>query len=455
MTAAFSNPPQASLRPLPEMPGAEGLLGHLPPFRRNMAQWLLDTAGTGIEIGRTPLGIARRVVTVTSPELANEILVTKASAFFKSLGISLFMRPVLGDGLLTSEQGDHARARRLLAPAFSPKRMPGYAKTMAERAQRFASSLEDGARLDLAEWMMSLTLSVVGKALFDADVDGDAGAVGAALTTTMEVAMGQLRSTVPLPPMIPSPANLRYRRAAKNLDDVVYRIIRERRASPEDRGDVLSILLSARDEDGSALDDRQVRDEAMTLFLAGHETTANALAWTFYLLARNPHVRETLEEELAALGRDPTYEDLKQLPYTLAVFKEAMRLYPPAYLLGRRAIQDVAIGDHLIKKNSVVFINVIGLHHRPDYWPDPERFDPGRFVREDDKRLHRLAYMPFGAGPRVCIGNHFALVEGQLLLATVARRARFELTSDRAAELEPLVTLRPKGGVGVRVTLRH
>jgi cytochrome P450 len=200
--------------------------------------------------------------------------------------------------------------------------------------------------------------------------------------------------------------------------------------------------------------DRQVRDEAMTLFLAGHETTSNALSWTFYLLARHPEARARMEAEIDALAKAPTYEDLKKLPYTLAVFKEAMRLYPPAYSLGRRALHDVVIGEHLLKKGTIVIVNVIGIHRREDLWPSPERFDPERFLDDEGNQRPRCAYMPFGAGPRICIGNHFASMEGHVLLATIARHARFELTSSADVELEPLVTLRPRGGVSTRVRLR-
>jgi cytochrome P450 len=193
----------------------------------------------------------------------------------------------------------------------------------------------------------------------------------------------------------------------------------------------------------------------MTLFLAGHETTANALAWTFYLLGKNPDVRARMEAELDGLGRTPTYEDLKRLPYTLAVFKEAMRLYPPAYVVGRRAVRDVDIGGHTIPKNTIVFVNIFGIHRRADLFPDPERFDPERFLGDKDKQLARCTYMPFGAGPRVCIGNHFATMEGQLILATIARRVRFDLVRPGIAQGEPLVTLRPKGGIPVLARPRH
>jgi cytochrome P450 len=210
------------------------------------------------------------------------------------------------------------------------------------------------------------------------------------------------------------------------------------------------MLLEAKDEQGNAMSDRQVRDEAMGLFLAGHETTANALSWTFYLLAKNPDVRTKMEAELDALGRAPDYDDLKQLPYTLAIFKEAMRLYPPAYVLGRRATEDVVLGDHLIRRGAIVMVNTIGIHHRADLFPDPTKFDPERFLGDKEKQLPRCAYMPFGAGPRVCIGNHFALMEGHVLLATIARKLRFELAPDSTfVDYDPLVTLRPKGGIQV------
>jgi cytochrome P450 len=267
--------------------------------------------------------------------------------------------------------------------------------------------------------------------------------------------MTQLGSVFPIPPKIPTPLNLKYRRAIKRLDAVVYGIIDRRRAEGGDRGDVLSTLLAAKDDDGTAMSDLQIRDEATTLVLAGHETTANALAWTFYLLAKNPAVRIKLEAEVDALAAAPGYDDVKKLPWTQAVLKEAMRLYPPAYILGRRAIEDVTIGGHRLKRNTFVLVNILGIHRRADLWREPDAFEPERFTNDKEKALPRCAYMPFGAGPRVCIGNHFAMMEAQLLLATIARRARFELVNaDKEAELEPLVTLRPKGGLAVRARLR-
>jgi cytochrome P450 len=242
------------------------------------------------------------------------------------------------------------------------------------------------------------------------------------------------------------------------LDEVVYRIIRERRAAGGDRGDVLSILLQARDDDGTPMSDRQIRDETMTLALAGHETTANALAWTFSRLSRHPEVRARMEEELDALpsarGAAVTMEELKLLPYTLAVLKESMRLHPPAFVLGRRAERDVVVGDRLIRKGSLVLINILGIHLRPDLWPEPSAFRPERFLGDAEKQLPRCSYMPFGAGPRVCIGSHFALLEAHLLLATIARRVRFDALAPEPPRPEPLVTLRPQGGVRARAVVR-
>jgi cytochrome P450 len=428
------------------------ILGHLRSFRH-------DRVGMQLRIGRSHPDVAAlrfglvKVVIVGSPALAHELLSAKNESFVKAPGLSLFLRPVLGDGLLTSEGARHASQRKLLAPAFAQKRIAAYASTMAERAERWASTLREGAPLDAADGMMRITLDIVAKTLFDAEVGAEAEAVNEAVTTAMETVMAQMSSVVPIPPSVPTPRNLEGRRAVARLDAIVYRIIRARRGQG-DRGDVLSILLAAADERGGGMTDRQVRDEVMTLFLAGHETTANALAWTLYLLARNPRERRMLESEIDALGRAPTYDDLARLPYTLAAFKEAMRLYPPAYSIGRRATAEVRIGDHVLPRGTIVLVNIMGIHRRPDVWPRPEDYRPERFLEGRDKALPRCAYMPFGDGPRICIGNHFALMEAHVVLATILRGRRFELASDAPVETEPLVTLRPKGGLPMRMLRR-
>ena len=443
---------EASL-PIPRMKG-HPLLGHLQAFRKDRVGMQLRVAREQPEIVKLRVGFIPTVM-IGAPAMAHEVLATKHASFVKAPGLAVFLRPLLGNGLLTSERAIHTRQRRLIAPAFAHKRIASYASTMAERSARFASSLSDGRVLDIAESMMKLTLEIVGKTLFDAEVGSNADEVGNAVTVAMSCAMTQVSSLVPIPPFVPTPLNLKNRRAVAQLDAILYRIIRERRAQGGDRGDLLSMLLATQDEDGASMSDQQIRDEAMTLFLAGHETTANALSWAMYLLAKNPDARAQLEAEVDALGRVPSYDDLKQLPWTLAVLKETLRLYPPAYILARRAIEDVTIGRHVIKKHTIVLLNVLGIHRRPDLFPSPDAFDPERFLGDAEKQLPRCAYMPFGAGPRICIGNHFALMEGHVVLASLLKRLRFDLMSDAPIDLDPLVTLRPRGGVRMRVTVRE
>ena len=441
------------LVPIPRISG-HPVLGHLRAFRDDRAAVQLRVAREQPDIARLRIGLIPLVM-IGAPALVHEVLALKHSSFVKAPGLSIFLRPLLGRGLLTSERELHTRQRRLIAPAFAHKRIASYATTMAERADRFAASLSNGDVIDVSAGIIRLTLEIVGKTLFDTEVGSSADEVGHAVTVAMECAISQLSSLVPIPPFVPTATNRRNRRAVAQLDAILYRIIRERRLQGGDRGDLLSMLLATQDEDGGSMTDRQIRDEAMTLFLAGHETTANALSWALYLLAKNADARARVEAEVDALGRVPSYDDLKLLPWTLAVLKETLRLYPPAYIMARRAVEDVVVGRHLVKKHSIVLVNVLGLHRRADLFPRPESFDPERFLGDAEKALPRCAYMPFGAGPRVCIGNHFALMEGHVILASLLRRVRLDLVDDAPIELEPLITLRPRGGVRVRVTVRH
>jgi cytochrome P450 len=394
---------------------------------------------------------------VTDPSLAHAVLVEHADAFMKGLGLSYFMKPLLGNGLLSNEGDAHRKQRRMMAPAFMPKRLADYATTIAERSEAAQRAMPDGARVDASAAMMRLTLEIVGATLFGAEVGPEADEVHAALTDAMDQLGRTLRSVVPIPPTWPTPGNRRGRAAVARLDKIVYGLIEARRRSPVERNDFLSMLLAARDEEGGRMDDRQVRDEAMTIFLAGHETTANALAWAFYLLAKHPAARERLERELDAHlgGRTPALADLAKLPYALMVFKEAMRLYPPAFVVARRALRDVEVGGHRIRKGELVIVNIIGMHRSPALFADPERFDPGRFAPDAEKAIPKNAFMPFGAGPRVCIGNHFALMEGHLALAAIAQRVRLDLPPGAPdVEMDPVVTLRPRGGIALVVRRR-
>jgi cytochrome P450 len=432
------------------------LLGSILRYREDRFGFLKSLAeGSGIvraRMGAFPL------VLVTSPEIAHEALVQKDADFVKGFGLSLFGRPLLGNGLLTSEGETHRRQRKLMAPAFVQKRISEYATEISARTEKAQRAWSDGATVDVAAAMMHLTLEIVGKTLFDAEIGSDAAEIGEALTLAMEHIIGSLSSLVPIPPTWPTPRNWRNQQAIARLDHIVYRLIREHREGGRDRGDFLSMLLLAQDEDdGRGMTDKQVRDEAMTIVLAGHETTANALAWTFYLLAQHPDIRSRLEREVdAALGgRSPAITDLPRLPYTLQVFKEAMRLYPPAYVFSRRPVRDVTLGGCALPKGQMVIFNVAGIHRLARHYPEPHRFDPDRFTAAAEKALPRQAYLPFGAGSRVCIGNHFALMEGQLVLAALAQRLRFDpLPGARRVDTESLVTLRPRGGLPMRVHRR-
>jgi cytochrome P450 len=327
---------------------------------------------------------------------------------------------------------------------------------MTERALASANRMRRAGTVEIGSEVMRTTLEIVGKTLFDAEMGAEASDIGEALTQSLHQMMRSLTSIIPMPPVVPTPGNLRARRAVARLDRTIYGLIEERRKSRTDRGDLVSLLLAAQDEDGSRMTDQQVRDEAMTVFLAGHETTANAVTWALYLLARHPEVRDELEREVDSVlgGRPPGWEDLKALPFTLQVLKEVMRLFPPAYVVARRATRPVDLSGYVVKKNDIVVVNIAGIHRRPDFFPDPERFDPSRFTPEREKALPRNAYLPFGAGARICIGNHFALMEGQLLLATYAQQLRLRLESDREVGVEPLITLRPKGSIRAWVTPR-
>jgi cytochrome P450 len=447
------------MRDATELPTVKGnpIVGCLLDYRKDRIGFLNAVNAHHGAVVRARFGLVSVVISADAG-FSHDVLVEQADAFMKGPGISVFMMPLVGNGLLSSEGAFHKKQRRMLAPAFMPRRIAKYAEVIAERTERTARRWRDGATIDILEEMMRLTLDVVGKTLFDAEVDSDAAEVGRALTLAMEHVVRSVSSVVPIPPSVPTPGNLRYRKVIERLDRVIYRLIRDRRADGKDHGDFLSMLLMAQDEDDKGgMTDQQVRDEAMTIFLAGHETTSNALAWTFYLLAQHPNVQSRLEAEVDAVlgGRVPTIADLGKLPYALAVLKESMRLYPPAYIVVRKALRDVRIGRRTISKGELVMVNITGMHRNGAYFKDPDHFDPTRFASEADNGLPQHAYLPFGAGPRICIGNHFALMEGHLALAGLAQRARLELLPGyRRVETQPLITLRPRGRISMRIKRR-
>src|SRR5205085_2946936 len=402
------------------------IVGHLMEFRRDPLGFLLSAAQAYGDLVHFKFG-PQDIFFINHPDTVRDVLVTNNRNFTKSRALAMAKR-FLGEGLLTSEGEYHRRQRRLAQPAFHHKRIQAYANVMAEYGARQRQRWQDGQTLDIAQEMMGLTLAIVGKTLFDADVEGEARAIGGALTEIMHMFD---RITTPFPwllEMLPLPSNFRFARARARLDETIYRIINERRAAGEDRGDLLSMLLLATDTegDGTGMSDQQLRDEAMTIFLAGHETTANALTWTWYLLSQHPEVETRLHEEIDAVleGRAVTVEDVPRLCYTEMVLTESIRLYPPAWAIGRLALKDYEIGDYLIPAKSLVLLSPYVTHRDARFFPEPERFDPERWTVEARDARPQFSYFPFGGGPRRCIGKGFAWLEGLLLIASLSPQWR-------------------------------
>ncbi|UCG25221.1 MAG: cytochrome P450 [Chloroflexota bacterium] len=444
-------------------PGPKGhfLLGNLRDFSHDPPAYLVHLAEEYGPISRLRVGPFWAYL-IAQPGYVREVLIGRAANFPKARLSQLILGKFLGQGLLLSNGGFHRQQRALIQPAFHARRIEAYGRTMVEYTQDMLANWRPGQVLDVDHEMMRLTMFIVAKTLFDADVSETAERAGEAIQELQEAANLEYRRSFAMPMWLPTPNNRRIRRATAVVDEVVEGIIAERRAAAkggqvEDTGDLLSMLLLARTEDGRPMDDQQIRDEAVTLFAAGHETTSNALTWTWYYLAQHPDVEASLHGELRAVlnGRAPTVTDLRDLPYTEMVLKESMRLRPPAWILnGRTTLQDTTIGGYTIPAGGTVFVSPYQLHRLPEYFPDPERFDPERFSPENEKKLPRYAYLPFGAGPRICIGNSFAMMEARLVLAAVAQRFCLEMVPGQTVEMSPLITLSPTGGLRMKVTAR-
>ncbi|HEX8557862.1 MAG TPA: cytochrome P450 [Pyrinomonadaceae bacterium] len=439
-------------------PGRFWPLGQMYAFQRDPLALLARVAREHGDVARF-WGGPQAVYLLSHPEHVRDLLVTHNARFRKGRALQRAKR-LLGEGLLTSEGEFHRRQRRLAQPAFHRQRVAAYARVMVEYAEKTSARWRDGEELDVADEMMRLTLAVVGKTLFDADVESDADEVGAALTDVMNLFGYLMLPFSELLEKLPLPQRRRFLRARARLDAVIYRIVEDRRRSGADRGDLLSTLLHAVDEEGdrTGMTDEQLRDEVMTIFLAGHETTANALTWCWYLLAQNPEAEARLHEELDAVlagGRAPEPEDAPALRYTEMVVSEAMRLYPPAWALGRLALVDHEVAGYRVPAGALVLVSQYVIHRDPRFWPDPERFDPGRWTPEAKSARPQFAYFPFGGGPRRCVGEGFAWAEAVLILASLARRWRVRLVPGRRVETQPRITLRPgAGGVPVKLERR-
>jgi len=385
-----------------------------------------------------------------NPRDIESLLTTNAKSFRKAQSLrSPFFARLVGNGLVTSEGEFWRRQRRLAQPAFHRQRISSYGAVMVEYAQRALTKWREGETLDISREMNRLTLEIVVKTLFNADVSSDADHVGAMLSEVVKPFASQATLKWILDNRLPTPGHRRYFQAVSEIDRIVFRIISERRASKLDEGDLLSMLLQAQDEDGSQMTDAQLRDEVMTLFLAGHETTALSLSWSWYLLATHPEVEKKWHAELKEVLGDrlPTVEDLRNLTYTEMITKEAMRLYPPAYAVGREALEDTSFGGFKVPKGSQVFAFQWVTQRDERYFENPDRFDPERWTAERAEEIPKYAYFPFGGGPRQCIGNYFAMMEIVLLLATIGQRFSLSLAAEQRVELLPVLSLRPKQGI--------
>ncbi len=407
--------------------------------------------------------LGKRIYFVNDAEYVKRILLDNVGNYPKSVSYRNNLRPFLGDGLLISEGEFWKRQRRLAQPAFHLRRLKALAAAMAAASARMVEGWEHGKVVDVMAQMNAVTMDIVAKTLFGADVSGDIADVAEAMAVLQEIT-GQVSFTAffDLPEFLVRPRGGRFNAAVATLDRIVNRVVAERRAmmekSGETRDDLLSMLLEARDEEsGEGMTDRQLRDELVTLFLAGHETTAIALAWTFHLLAQTPRAEAILQKEVDdALAERPTpeFDDLERIPYARMVAEEAMRLYPPAYVFSRRSAGEDQLGPYRVPANAHIIISPYALHRRPDYWPQPDEFWPERFAPGARTDRPKLAYLPFGGGPRVCIGNSFAMMEHAFVLATAVRRWRLESIPGVEVRTEPRITLRPRGGLPMRLMRR-
>jgi len=436
-------------------PGPKGslIMGVMREFNRDMLGFVTRCRDYGDVVHARFLYV--HAYFLYNPSDIESLLMTKAKSYRKAVSLrSPFFHRLVGNGLVTSEGDFWRRQRRLAQPAFHRQRISSYGDVMVQYAERAIVNWKAGELRDLARDMMRITLEIVVKTLFNSDVSNDADHVGETLSRLVKPFASQATLKWILDNRLPTPGHRRYFNAVSEIDRIVFRIIAERRASGYDEGDLLSMLLQAQDEDGSQMNDAQLRDEVITLFLAGHETTALALSWSWYLLTKHPAAEEKFHAELRDVlgGRAPNVSDLPRLAYTEMIAKEALRLYPPAYGVGREAIEDTEIGGYHVPKGTQLFAFQWVTQRDARYFDEPDTFKPERW--SNGEQIAKYAYFPFGGGPRQCIGNYFAMMEIVLLLATIGQRFRFSLDPGHKIELLPVLSLRPKNGIKVIVEPR-
>ena len=432
-------------------PGPKGLpvAGSIFEYFKDILGFLVRMREEYGDVAYYKLG-SRKMYQLSNPEHIKDVLVTHNRNFTKSRALQR-AKIVLGEGLLTSEGEHHIKQRKIIQPVFHQKRIRGYGDTMARYASGLAGEWENGQVVDIHGEMMRLSLAIVSKTIFDADVESESDEIGKSLTNLVTLFPRLLFPYSEFLDKLPLPSNKRCDDAIEHLDKIIYKLIDERRTGSVEREDLLSMLLDAQDESGSreGMSDRQVRDEAVTLFLAGQETTANSLSWTFYLISQHPEVENKLHQEISeVLGeRLPTLDDLGKLSYTERVFKEALRIYPPAWAVARRAIHDYEVGGYHVPRGTDIFMSQFVVHRDPRFYKEPLKFDPDRWTPEFEAGLPKFAYFPFGGGPRRCIGEPFAWMEGVIVIAALMSGWKMRLVPNQKIVPEALITIRPKYGV--------
>jgi len=438
-----------------ELPGPVGnsLVGSLLDLGRDPLKFYTECARDYGDIVPMRLGLTSACL-ITHPDYIEQVLKDR-EIFIKSPGFRV-LKTLLGEGLLTAEGESWLWHRRLAQPVFHQRKINGYATAMVDYAEEMVATWQDGETKDIHAEMMSLTLRIVMKTIFNAEVEeGEAKTVAHALDVAMNWFENKRKQGFLVWEWFPRPENIQYRQAIAQMDTAIYALIKQKRNSTAETPDLLSMLMHARDEETlQQMNDKQLRDEVATLMLAGHETTANALSWTWMLLSQHPEVRTKLQDELNQVlaGRKPTVEDIPKLRYTDMVIKESMRLYPPVSIFGREAARDCTIGDYTVPQGCVIQISQWVMHRHPRYFENAEVFQPERWANDLEKRLPRGVYIPFGDGPRICIGKGFALMEAVLLLATIAQKYTMDILPNFPIVPQASITLRPESGIKVKLT---
>lgn len=432
----------------------------LPSLAANLALMISDNFAFRRKLARTfpgiyqvPVGL-RPAVVVSQAEFAREVLV-RTNDFDKPPEMTDLGRPVFGNGILTATNASNREQRRLLQPVFKQQIIKGYADTITSYAERLVDSWTEGQSIDIPEEMTKLTMQIIGTVMFSIENLSNQDQLGRDIHTALRSVATGFLFPIPFSNLLPS--ERRTKQAIARVNVAIYEMIAQRKRYNSERGDLLDLLLNARDEGGHELSDELIRDELMTIFIAGHETVALALTWALYRLSRHAPIRERVQREVDEVlqERIPTLADLPHLPYSLQVFKESLRFYPPGHVMVRMAVRDTELGGYKVPRGAYVLIDAYAMHHRPDYFSNPQVFDPARFTPESENMLAKFAYLPFGTGQRVCIGQHFALMEAQLVLAILNQRVELELAQDRPVKPKAELTLHTDGPIAAVVRTRN